>query len=998
MATKVKSASLRYGLPVASFAFVILVAFAIRHFFALSLDPTLLLIVILIASAWYGGRGPGLLVLLIYELTIHYFTAPQSLTLKFVLLMINRLLLFLSLVLFVSSRRNAQRRLQEQSEQLRVSLASIGDAVIATDINGLITFMNPTAEALTGWTGEQAANKPLAEVFHIINEFTRKPVENPVAKVLREGKTVGLANHTVLIARDGREIPIDDSGAPIRSTQGALSGVILVFRDMSERRHAEVTRVALAAIVESSDDAIISKSLDGTIRSWNQGAERLYGYSAEEAVGCSISMLMPPQRMNDFPTLIEKLQRGENIKHFETERLTKDGRTIDVFLTVSPLKDALGNIFGASTIARDITERKQAEKSLQSAQEQLQLVTDTMAVAVARCSRDMRYIWVSQGYTRWVQRPLEEINGRLIPEIIGEEAFATIRPHIETVLTGERVEYESLVNMQGRGLRWINAIYTPTYDRTNTPDGWVAVIVDITSHKELEEAVRVSEERFRLAAEAVNGIIYDIDYVTNRLERTRGLFEVLGYQPREVPATNEWWIEQMHPDDRPHILEAYKHLLDSELLEFQYEYRLRHKDGRWIHLMDRSVVTRDDHGRATRQVGCSLDITQIREAEQALKDADRLKDEFLAMLAHELRNPLAPICNAVQIMGRFPSPEPEVNRMREVIERQTELLTRLVDDLLDVSRITQGRIALRKEPVELHAIITRAVETTRPLIATRQHQLNITLPHEPVEVEGDLIRLAQAVSNLLNNAAKYTEVGGEIRLEAEVEGGEVTVRVKDTGMGISPVDLPQVFRLFSQVDRSLDRTQGGLGIGLTVVQNLIDMHGGRVEAFSEGAGKGSEFVIHLPVMTKPVTRETVAVTNSIEDGKRIQPSTAYRILVVDDNVDSAEGMAILLKFAGHQVQMAYDGLGALELARSFLPQVVLLDIGLPKMNGYEVANQLRQEVAFEKAVLIALTGYGQAEDRLRSKVAGFDHHLTKPIDYDVLSSLIYALVAKKTTN
>jgi PAS domain S-box-containing protein len=998
MATKLKSAALRYGLPLTTFALIILAAFAVRHFFSFSLDPTPLLIIVLIASAWYGGRGPGLLVLLEYEIAIQYFTPTQSLTLKSILLIVNRLILFLSLVLFVSSRRSAQKRLQEQSERLQVSLASIGDAVIATDLNGLVNFMNPTAETLTGWTIDQAINKPLTDVFHIINEFTRQLVEDPVAKVLHEGRVVELANHTLLLSRDGREFPIDDSGAPIRGADGEIIGVILVFRDMRERKQAEATRIALAAIVESSDDAIISKSLEGTIRSWNKGAERLYGYSAEEALGRSISMLIPPQRMDDFPAIMGKLKRGESIKYDETKRLTKDGKIIDVSLAISPLKDHAGNVIGASTIARDISERKQAEKILQTAQEQLQLVTDTMAVAVARCSRDMRYTWVSQGYTKWAQRPFAEINGRYIPDVIGMEAFETILPYIEKVLTGERVEYESLVNMAGRGLRWINAIYTPTYDSTNTPDGWVAVIVDTTAQKALEDAVRTSEERFRLAAEAVHGIIYDVDYKTQRVERTRGLFEVIGYHPQEVPSTNEWWIKQMHPDDRPRILKDYRQLLDSDVLEFQYEYRLRHKDGRWIHLMDRSVVTRDENGRVLRQVGCSLDITQIREAEQALKDADRRKDEFLAMLAHELRNPLAPIHNAVQLMRRFTSVDPEVKRMREVIERQTELLIRLVDDLLDVSRITQGRISLRKEPVDLSAIVSRAVETSRPLIDARKHQLTITLPPDPVQVEGDLIRLSQVFSNLLNNAAKYTENGGDIRLTAEAVGNEIIVRVKDNGMGIAIEDLRQVFGLFAQVDRSLDRTQGGLGIGLTVVHSLVEMHGGRVEAFSEGTGKGSEFVIHLPMITKPATDEKVTLKKIVKETSQMQPASYYRVLVVDDNADSAEGMAILLQFAGHQVQMAFDGLSALGVARSFLPQVVLLDIGLPKLNGYEVANQLRKEPEFEKAVLIAVTGYGQAEDRQLSKVAGFDHHLTKPVDYELLSSLIHSLIAEKITN
>jgi CheY-like chemotaxis protein/nitrogen-specific signal transduction histidine kinase len=388
-------------------------------------------------------------------------------------------------------------------------------------------------------------------------------------------------------------------------------------------------------------------------------------------------------------------------------------------------------------------------------------------------------------------------------------------------------------------------------------------------------------------------------------------------------------------------------------------------------------------------VAVVIDIDDRRKAEEALKEADRRKDEFLAMLAHELRNPLAPIRNAVQALRRLGSPDPQLQWIREVIDRQAEHLARLVDDLLDVSRITQGKIALRQERLELMAVIARALETSRPNIDARKHHLNVSLPQEPIRLEGDLIRLAQVVSNLLNNAAKFTEEGGQIWLTAESQEGEIVLRVRDNGVGIPADLLPRIFDLFTQADRSLDRSQGGLGIGLSLARSIVEMHGGQVEAASAGLGQGSEFTVRLPLLAEATPqsgRESATRTGSAATPRR------YRILVVDDNVDSAESMAFLLKFSGHEVQIAHDGPSAIETALLFLPQVLLLDIGLPGMSGYEVARRLRERPEMRNAALLALTGYGQEEDRRRSKEAGFDHHLVKPVDPKLLETLIGSLV------
>jgi signal transduction histidine kinase len=396
------------------------------------------------------------------------------------------------------------------------------------------------------------------------------------------------------------------------------------------------------------------------------------------------------------------------------------------------------------------------------------------------------------------------------------------------------------------------------------------------------------------------------------------------------------------------------------------------------------------------------DITDRKRAEEArahlireqaaraqAEEASRLKDEFLAMLAHELRNPLAPIRNAVQLLRKLAPAEPQYQRAKDVIDRQVQHLARLVDDLLDTARITQGKITLRKERLKLVDIIERALEASRIFIDSRNHELYLTLPEEPLWLEGDPVRLVQIITNLLNNAAKYTERGGHIWLTVEAAGTEAVLRVRDNGVGIPANLLPRVFDLFSQAERSLDRSTAGLGIGLALVRTLVELHGGRVEACSDGAGQGSEFIVCLPALAEAPLEAECPSGATVKS--TATPRARYRVLVVDDNVDSAGCLALLLKLSGHDVQMAHDGPTALDLARMFHPQIVLLDIGLPQINGYEVARRLREWPEIQKSVLIALTGYGRAEDQQLSKEAGFDYHLVKPADPDALEALINAL-------
>jgi signal transduction histidine kinase/ActR/RegA family two-component response regulator len=389
-----------------------------------------------------------------------------------------------------------------------------------------------------------------------------------------------------------------------------------------------------------------------------------------------------------------------------------------------------------------------------------------------------------------------------------------------------------------------------------------------------------------------------------------------------------------------------------------------------------------------RQYQIRDQLHDLRVAEAQLRDTDRRKDEFLATLAHELRNPLAPIRNALQIMRLAGSDAAAVEQARGMMERQLGQMVRLIDDLLDLSRITRGRLDLRKERVELSVVVGNAVDIARPLIEASGHQFQVDLPAQPIHLDADPVRLAQVFSNLLNNAAKYTERGGRIWLTAERRGDEVRLTVRDTGVGIPADALSSIFEMFTQVDRSLEKSHGGLGIGLTLVKRLVEMHGGSVEARSDGPGKGAELVVHLPIVAE----------SPVVDGHGLDTGSASplkcRILVADDNRDAAESMGTMLRLMGNEVRTVRDGMQAVEEAAAFRPDVVLLDIGMPRMNGYEAARRIRQERWGQRMALVALTGWGQDEDKRRAEEAGFDRHVTKPVAFGHLQALIARLQAE----
>jgi PAS domain S-box-containing protein len=835
-----------------------------------------------------------------------------------------------------------------------------------------------------------------------------------------------------------------------------------------------------------------------------------------------------------------------------------------------------------SRSVREVDRRRRAEEALHHSEAQYRLLADSVP----------QLVWMARGdgHVEYFNARWREYSGQPTVQALGwgwedmvhpDDRPAAVAAWGQSIAAGEPCEAEFRLRRRDGEYRWHITRSLPVRAEDGEVLRWVGSATDIHDQKTVHAELRQANERFRLAAEAVTEVIYDWDPVSGRVQRTRGLADLIGIPADQAEPTNAWWRQRIHPDDRGEFARRWQEVL-VQGERYEFEYRVRHADGQDLHVIDRGTLVRDEVGRLVRVVGSVQDISgrvrmetavranearfrflaeggaalaasldyvatlrtvarlavpqladfalvhlrddtevrfvaavhcdPLREAQllefartyrpadnprsivmqvlrsgapvlvqdvgdeflhnvapdprtearfrhfetrswmvvplrardrmlgsvslyttassgrrfeaadltlaeelaaraalaldnarlyQEAREADRRKDEFLAMLGHELRNPLAPIVTALHLLGRSEGLDEDGVAARDTIDRQVRHLTRLVDDLLDVARITRGKVNLHRQSIELGPVLTTAIETARPLLDDRQHELVVTVPDEPVWVHADSARLTQVFGNLLTNAAKYMEEGGAVRVGVDLAGrdGErpdVVIRVCDRGVGIPAEMLPRVFDLFTQVGTAVDRAQGGLGIGLSLVKTLVELHGGSVEAHSAGPGRGSEFSVRLPTVAAPVAvqpdverPETAGVNGHAAAGK---------ILIADDNRDAAESLSRLLQAWGYQTAVAYDGPQAIAAAMGQRPRVVLLDIGLGGMTGYDVARTLRAEPSQDGVRLIALTGFGQEDDRRQSREAGFDAHLVKPVDPEELQRLLAEAVAAPATS
>lgn len=1413
--------------------------------------PFITYFVAVLFAAWYGGFVPGVVAVILSAIVAARFFAPNLVWMWPITSEAG-----ISLALFVvvgvvasvlsESMHRARQRAEQERERFQVTLASIGDGVIVTDMHAKIVSLNSVAEQLTGWTQAEAKGQPLDYVFRIINEQTRQPEPNPVAAVLKYGQTTGLANHTILITKYGRERAIADSAAPILAAGGASIGVVLVFRDVTDQRHVDLQLSRLGALIDSSDDAIIGMTLEGKVIDWNSAAEQLFGFEAAEVLEKLIfETIVPPDRKDELLKALEQVKRGESAGQVDTVRLHKDGRQIWVSIRISPILDANGNVIGASAIDRDITQQRLRERRRNTrlavtqilaqagnVEQALPKILDAVCEALdwdvgafwqidkqtnaLRCqvlqnrsSRDITdfenisteiafrrgvglpgRVWETRR-PAWIPDVTKDVNfprkdfasisglhaAFACPIVVGDDFLGAIEffnfeiqepdeDLLETMFTiggqiGQFLERKRTEDYLGRseqeladffenaavGLHFVGPdglvqrvnqteldmlgytrdeyvghhiaefhvdqqnicdmldrlksgevlqqhaarmrckdgsikhvlidsnvlweegkfIHTRCFTRdvtdriaadehirfqahlldamdqaaivtdadgyvtywnryaetlygwkrgealgrniselvvppgqqeqaatimstlrageswsgefvsqrrdgstfptfvADTPivdaDGKLTAVVgisnDITERKRLEEQLRrrvaefaEAEERIRSVVDNVldgiitfdeQGIIQTFNTAAERIfgytateiigenvqrlmfepdlgERAELLSQSLRIDSTTTGADREGMgrrkdgsafsmdlaVKSFHFDQRVYFTgivrditqrkrfeTALRFLADaSKSLATLVDYRttlqkvsqlavpgfadwcavdivesdgslkrlaVAHADPARVELAMRifeqyppdpnsphgvartvntgeprfipevtdelvaAVARSDEHLQMLQQLGLKsfmcvplnaqgrifgaltfastsadrtytpsdLSIAEdlahratiaIENARlyQELRDADRRKDEFLAMLAHELRNPLAPIRTGLDVLAIESDEQSETVLM---MQQQVEHLVRLVDDLLDVSRIIRGHIHLKKEPIDLSTVVNRALDAVRHVVDNNGQELTVSIPDEPIWLNVDAVRIVQVLENLLNNASKYSDESGRIELEARQTGPAVDIVVRDNGVGIEPDLLPKVFDLFTQSSRSLDRSQGGLGIGLTLVRSLVEMHGGTVSVRSAGPGRGSEFEVHLPIGAVEGISKAAPLPSMPADGRKI--------LVVDDNVGSARVLSLLLsKLGPHVVEMAHDGPTALALLNEFRPQIVLLDIGLPGMDGYEVARSIRKNPEFNDVLLAALTGYGQEEDRRRSKEAGFDQHLVKPPALETIKELL----------
>ena len=677
------------------------------------------------------GTGVTLAVLLLAVLAR---TALGSLTLG-ALLLIGFLGLIWALIrLDLLKRRAAEDELRVNEARLRTTLRSIGDAVLAADTGSRITFMNPVAEKLTGWSEKEAVGEDSRRVFRVFHETTKSEVENPIIKALQENTPVGLASGTILISQDGTERPISASGAPIRDETGEVSGAVLVFRDITERRQAERDLRRLAAIVSSSEDAIVGEALDGTITAWNAAAERLFGYSASEVIGRSIDLLEPAGPEDATGVTLMRIHKGERVQHYDTTRKRKDGQRVSVSISVSPILDANGRIIGASKIARDISERKRSELALRAS------------------------------------------------------------------------------------------------------------------------------------------------------------------------------------------------------------------------------------------------ATALEAAKKAAEEANQAKDHFLATLSHELRTPLTPALASAQVLERRRDLPPDIRPAIELIRRSIELEALLVDDLLDLTKIARGKIELRRESVDLHAVIQSVADICRSEILAKRQTLAVDLKATEHHSEADSARIQQVLWNLIKNGVKFTSAHGSITVRTEnPEPGRIRIAVTDTGAGIRPDMLARIFEPFEQGPSAVMPRHGGLGLGLSISKTLVELHGGAIRAESSGEGLGATFTVELSAFLE---RRFVPAAR-VSEGTAALLRKPLSILVVEDHTDTANALAQLLDSEGHAVQTAGTVADAIGLFRDRPFDLLITDLGLPDGSGHELLGQLRQ---IRPTRGIVLSGYGMDADIARSAVEGFDDHLIKPVN------------------
>ncbi|MBC8106874.1 MAG: PAS domain S-box protein [Anaerolineae bacterium] len=843
----------------------------------------------------------------------------------------------------ISERKDAEKALRTREHELSLIYSNVSDVIFhveaPTDGSFRFVSVNPAFLAVTGLKEDQVVGKRVDEV---VPQASRAIVLDHYATAIRERRTVRWEETSDYPS--GRKVGLV-SVTPIFDAGGNITSLIGTVHDITERKREEELRARLAAVVESSDDAIISKSLDGIITTWNQGAARMFGYTAAEAVGKSITILIPPERIDEEPEIIERLQRGEQVEHFETVRVRKDGTPLDIWLTISPIKDASGRVVGASKIARDITSRRRMEATL-----------------------------------REDGRVLETLNrtGTVIASQLNLDALVQSVTDAATQLSGARFGafFYNVTDQHGESF----LLYS------------------------LSGAPREAFEKFGLPR---NTPIFDTTF------RGLGIFRSgdVTQDPRYGTMAPHHGMPNGHLPVRSYlavpVISRSGDVIGGLFFGHPEQNVFTERTERVIQGMAAQAAVAIDNARLYERVKQAADEReQLLEAERAARaEAERVglaKDQFLATLSHELRTPLNAILGWSQILKSRGHENEELVEGLSVIERNTRVQTQLIDDLLDMSRIISGKVRLDVQQVDLQDVVKAALASVRHAADAKEIRLQVVLDPHAGPVRGDPARLQQCFWNLLSNAIKFTQRGGRVQVGLERVNSHLEVCVTDDGQGIAPEFLPHVFERFRQADASTTRRQGGLGLGLSIVKHLVELHGGKVRAKSAGEGQGATFCIELPLMVvhdlgSQRARQhprTSSPTTSLAE----QPSLAgITVLAVDDEPDGRDLVRRVLEECGAQVILAGSAQEALSLVKSQRPDMIVSDIGMPIEDGYELIRKVRQLSPEEggKTPAAALTAFARAEDRTRALLAGYQTHIAKPVEPTELAASVASLATRR---
>jgi PAS domain S-box-containing protein len=962
--------------------------------------PLLPLLLAVFGAVWLGGRDAGLLATILAALSATFaFTAWPNGThhmewgAHLALFLISGLLISLGghrIQLLNRSQREAvlaaqraERNAIESEAQLRLIADAMPVLIAYVDRDHRYRFKNRPYDQFFHQGRQSAIGVHVREVM---GEEAYQVVRPHIVEAL-SGRAQRFETSIPYPAGQGGARLVDATYVPDTAADGSVRGFFVFVADVTARKQEQEklqnTQLRLSLALRAGRAGTFEWDIPADTETWSEELIALHGFTSATFDGSHeawLERIAPEDRKSIERTVENALANGRVVTEFRIRRHdTGELRWMHGRGEVS--YDDAGQPVRMIGINADITELKLAEAALLESGQRLRLLTDNLPALISYIDATGCYRFANATYAAWLGADQGALIGRNVREFLSEEMWAYREPYFKQVLAGERVQFDAPTMHRTLGLRDCSIAYVPDVKADGEVAGFYVLVHDVTEQKRAERALREQERKLQLIYDSSSDSLCLLATEENRfrvVSVNATFLTVAGLAREQVEGR---FIEDIVPSAHlSRVTARLRQAVDARNPVVFYETAALGGAGLRYGEVSLIPIAAPD-GTVTRVLAAVKDVTEKKKAEEALFEASRRKDEFLAMLAHELRNPLAAIRNVSHVLGNERLEGSAIRRSSELLQRQATQLARLVDDLLDVARITRGAIELQRTLRRLDEVLDAALETVQPLCAVKRQTINLQRASVPLWLLGDVARLTQVFSNLLGNAAKYSPDRSTIDVRIEQELTYAVVRIRDDGVGIDAQVLPHLFELFFQADQSLDRSQGGLGVGLTIVKSLVEMHAGHVEAHSEGIGKGSEFIVRLPLASEDAQNPLTPVPRQTSTARR-------RILVIEDNADAAQSLAMLLEISGHSVQIARDGPTAFASLEHFDAEVVLLDIGLPGADGYIVAQGIRERFPAPTRRLYALTGYGREEDRALALEAGFDGHLTKPVEPAALLKLI----------